>query len=182
MTAWLIPKGLFTATTVRVLLGPDRHGVVRPPGGDLEPGGRFSRRSRSSARAKMLKATREARRTRNAFIGPSVQAFPPASAFWTASRTPTGRIGNTSRASVPDHGGVLQPLDQVPPDLEAGGRDQGQPEARQPGGQHRHREDGFPDPWGRLGNDGEQDDGLDMVGSTSWYPIRCPPHGHGRRR
>ena len=45
---------------------------------------------------------------------------------------------------VPDHGGVLQPFNQVPPDLEAGGRDQGQPEARQLGGQHRHRDQPAP--------------------------------------
>lgn len=31
------------------------------------------------------------------------------------------------RLLVPDHCGVLQPLDQMPPDLEAGGRHQGEP-------------------------------------------------------
>jgi hypothetical protein len=30
---------------------------------------------------------------------------------------------------IPDHGGVLQPLDQVPSDLEGGERHQGQPQA-----------------------------------------------------
>ena len=72
---------------------------------------------------------------------------PPASAIALrmASRTPIGRIGNTSRADpIPDHRGVLQPFDQVPSDLEAGGRDQGQPQSRQLGRQHRHRDQPSP--------------------------------------
>ena len=45
---------------------------------------------------------------------------------------------------VPDDGGVLQPLDQVPPDLETGGRHQGQPQARQVGRQDRDRDQPAP--------------------------------------